>query len=238
MARRKARSRKTRIKVASAAGSATPGPVDIHERSQPNAEQQVPAEGAVPAGLPVRQAPQVSQLAEKPPGGDGWISEIKFDGYRLTAFLTDGQVQILSRNGLDWTSRLPSLAHAIAQLRVDTAILDGELVALGANGASSFADLQRDLSEGRDSRLFYYAFHLLHLNGWDLRPCALLDGKKLLAALSDWKGTLRYSDHIERAAGSQRHTPTIRRRRSEGRRRDGEAGDRADQAADLTLSAR
>jgi bifunctional non-homologous end joining protein LigD len=74
--------------------------------------------------------------------------------------------------------------------------LDGELVALQANGISSFADLQRALSEGRDSRLFYQVFDLLYLNGWDLRPCALLDRKKLLAALSDWNSMLRYSDHL------------------------------------------
>jgi bifunctional non-homologous end joining protein LigD len=97
---------------------------------------------------------------------------------------------------VDWTSRLPSLAYAIAQLKVDSAILDGELVALEANGASSFADLQRALSESNESRLFYYAFDLLYLNGWDLRPCTLLDRKNLLAALSNWKGMLHYSDHL------------------------------------------
>jgi bifunctional non-homologous end joining protein LigD len=149
----------------------------------------------------------LSQLAESPPGGDDWISETKFDGYRLLVFLTGGKVRILSRNGLDWTTRVPSLAHAIAQLSVDTAILDGELVALKANGISSFADLQRALSEGRESRLFYYVFDLLYLNGWDLRPCALLDRKRLLTALSDWKGMLRYSDHlVGQAIAMYRHS--------------------------------
>ena len=196
MARREARPRKTSIKSASVAGQDNPQQTGGHAQDKLNSEHEAPTAGAVQGRFPARQAPQLSQLAESPPEGDDWISEIKFDGYRLLVFLTGGKVRILSRNGLDWTTRLPSLAHAIAQLRVDTALLDGELVALKANGISSFTDLQRALSEGCDSRLFYQVFDLLYLNGWDLRCCALLDRKKLLAALSDWKGMLRYSDHL------------------------------------------
>jgi bifunctional non-homologous end joining protein LigD len=196
MAKRQARSGKTGIKASVAAGSGSQRGTGDHAPGQRDAEDQAPAAGAVHGELPVRQAPQLCQLAESPPAGSDWISEIKFDGYRLLAFLAGGKVRILSRNGLDWTSRLPSLLHAIAQLKVDAAILDGELVALEANGASSFADLQRALSESHESRLFYCAFDLLYLNGWDLRPCALVHRKKLLAALSDWKGMLRYSDHL------------------------------------------
>ena len=177
-------------------GRDKPQQTGAHAQDKRNSEREAPTAGAVQAVLPSRQAPQLSQLADSPPEGDDWISEIKFDGYRLLVFLTGGKVRIFSRNSLDWTARLPSLAHAIAQLSVDTALLDGELVALKANGISSFAELQRALSEGRDSRLSYHVFDLLYLNGWDLRPCALLDRKKLLAALSDWKGMLRYSDHL------------------------------------------
>ena len=63
------------------------------------------------------------------------------------------------------------------------------------DGVSSFPDLQAALSEGRDDRLFFYLFDLLHLNGWDLRPCALIERKRALCGLADWRGTLRYSDH-------------------------------------------
>jgi bifunctional non-homologous end joining protein LigD len=196
MANGKARSGSTSIKVSLAAASGKQRPAGARVAGQPGAGDQAPAEGAVHGELPARQAPQLCQLADSPPAGNDWISEIKFDGYRLLAFLTGGKVRMLSRNGLDWTSRLPSLAHAIAQLKVDAAILDGELVALEASGASSFAGLQRALSERNESRLFYYAFDLLYLNGWDLRPCALLDRKNLLAALSNWKGMLHYSDHL------------------------------------------
>jgi bifunctional non-homologous end joining protein LigD len=196
MATRKERSRKTTIESASVAGRDKPQRTHGRAKDKRKSEHEVPAAGAVRGGMPARQAPQLSQLAEKPAAGNDWVSEIKFDGYRLLAFLSDGEVRIFSRNGLDWTNRVPSLARAIAQLKADTALLDGELVALEADGISSFADLQRALSEGRESQLYYYLFDLLYLNGWDLRPCALLDRKTLLAALSDWKGMLRYSDHV------------------------------------------
>ena len=143
MARREARPRKTSIKAASVVGRDKPQQTGGHAQDQRNSEHESPTVGAVQAVLSARQAPQLCQLAESPPRGDAWISEINFDGYRLLVFLTGGKVRILSRNALDWTTCL--LAHAIAQLRVDTAVLDGELVALKANGLSSFADLQRAL---------------------------------------------------------------------------------------------
>jgi bifunctional non-homologous end joining protein LigD len=185
MATREPRSRKTSIKAASVVGSAKPRQTGRRLPDQPGAEHQAPIEGAVRAELPARQAPQLSQLADSPPAGDDWVSEVKFDGYRLLSFLSNGGIRILSRNGLDWTTRLPALARTIAQLKFDAVILDGELDTLDANGISSFADLQRALSEDRDSRLFYYAFDLLYLDGWDLRGCALLDRQKMLATLSD-----------------------------------------------------
>jgi bifunctional non-homologous end joining protein LigD len=80
-------------------------------------------------------------------------------------------------------------------------MLDGELVAFGPDGVSSFPELQAFLSEGADHRLHFYVLDLLHLNGWDLRPCALIDRKRLLSGLADWRGLLRYSEHVEGMAG-------------------------------------
>ena len=119
--------------------------------------------------LPQRQAPQLASVADEPPEGNGWISEIKFDGYRLLCWLDHGKVRVVTRNGLDWTDRLPAVARAIGKLRVDTALVDGELVALDKNGASSFPALQAALSAGKDATLHLYLFDLLHLDGWDLR---------------------------------------------------------------------
>jgi bifunctional non-homologous end joining protein LigD len=154
-----------------------------------------PAEGAVRAELPRRQAPQLAAPADAPPTGKGWISEIKFDGYRLLCRLDHGKVTLLTRGGQDWTDRLPAVANAVAALPAETALLDGELVALDKNGVSSFPALQAALSAGKDRTLHLYLFDLLHLDGWDLCACTLLDRKRVLSGIGGWRGMLHYSDH-------------------------------------------
>ena len=154
-----------------------------------------PADGSVRGKLPQRQAPQLASVADEPPESEGWVSEVKFDGYRLLCWKDGATVRVMTRNGLDWTDRLPAVAREIGKLRVDTALLDGELVAIDKKGASSFPALQAALSAGKDASLNLYLFDLLHLDGWDLRPCELIDRKRVLSELADWKGMLRYSDH-------------------------------------------
>ncbi len=156
-----------------------------------------PIPGAVRGAPPADQAPQLCRLVDQPPAGDDWLSEIKFDGYRLLAWKTGEKVRLVTRNGLDWTDRLPAVAHAVAQLGVDRAVLDGELVALRKDGVSHFADLQAALSAGRDGDLHVMLFDLLALDGWDLRPSKLIDRKRLLEGLAAWTGRLRYSAHVQ-----------------------------------------
>lgn len=163
-----------------------------------------PAPGAERAKLPPRQAPELAAVADEPPEGKDWVSEIKFDGYRLLCWLDHGQVRVVTRNGLDWTHRLPAVAREVGKLNVETALLDGELVALDKNGVSSFPALQAALSGGHDATLHLYLFDLLHLDGWDLRPCALVERKRVLSGLADWRGMLRYSDHHEGDAARMR----------------------------------
>ena len=145
--------------------------------------------------MPEAQAPQLCMLAEIPPDGATWLSEIKFDGYRLLASVHGGGVRLLTRNGHDWASRMPSVAAAFKALPVKSAMLDGELVSLAKDGVSSFPGLQSALKDGRDHTLTFFAFDLLHLDGWDLRSCKLVERKRLLAGLTEWAGALRYSDH-------------------------------------------
>jgi bifunctional non-homologous end joining protein LigD len=173
-------------------------------RSQPPLGSQPPPEGARRGGLPDKQEPQLCAIAEDPPDGPGWVSEIKLDGYRLLASIEAGKVRLLTRNGHDWADRMPAVAAGIGKLDVAAAMLDGELVALRDDGVSSFPELQAALSEGRDERLHFYAFDLLHLNGWDLRPCRLLDRKRVLASLVGGAGMLRFSDHVEGATRPMR----------------------------------
>jgi bifunctional non-homologous end joining protein LigD len=160
--------------------------------------------GAVRGKLPGKQPPQLASVADEPPEEAGWLTEIKFDGYRILASLDQGKVRLLTRNGNDWTDRLPAVAKAVSQLYVDSAMVDGELVALDKDGISSFPALQAALSNGRDENLVFYLFDLLHLDGWELKKCALRDRKDRLKGLDTWHGMLRYSDHHDGDAARMR----------------------------------
>ena len=139
--------------------------------------------GARRAALPVFVAPCLATLADRPPDSDNWIHEIKFDGYRIQAKLFHGKVKLLTRKGLDWAKKFPTVAAAIAKLPVKSALIDGELVVEGSNGVSSFSLLQQDLKESRHDRMMLYAFDLLYLDGADLRSRPLTTRKNALAKL-------------------------------------------------------
>ncbi|MBL6454662.1 DNA ligase D [Belnapia sp. T6] len=157
-----------------------------------------PIAGAVPAPLPEEQKPELATLVEEPPEGEGWLSEVKFDGYRLLIQKHGRDVRLITRNGLDWSAKLPEVVRAVARLKAEDALLDGELVALREDGLSSFASLQAALANGGDrGGLFLYLFDLLHLDGWDLREARLADRKVLLRGMNDWRGVLRFSDHLD-----------------------------------------
>ena len=170
----------------------------------PRSREEAPAEGAKRSKLPQRVAPQLASVSDEPPAAKGWISEIKFDGYRLLCWKDCSKARVVTRNGLDWTDRLPAVARAIERLNAQSALVDGELVALDKKGLSSFPALQSALSAGKDETLNLYLFDLLYLDGWDLRPCALIERKRVLKALSNWRGMLRYSDHHEGDAARMR----------------------------------
>jgi len=150
--------------------------------------------------LPRFVEPCLATLQEKPPAGEAWLHEVKFDGYRLQARISAGRVKLLTRTGLDWTERFGSrIADALAALPCETALVDGEVVALGENGISSFSALQAALSDGETANLVFFAFDLLHLDGEDLKGEPLLARKERLEELLQAAGPdspLRYSEHF------------------------------------------
>jgi bifunctional non-homologous end joining protein LigD len=131
------------------------------------------------AFVPVPQTfipPELATLVDRPPNGEGWIHEIKHDGYRMPTRLTGGKVAMLTRNALDWTARFRPIADAVTKLRVRSAYIDGEIVALNGDGISDFGALQQALSDGRADELVYFAFDLLRLDGKDLARLPLVGG--------------------------------------------------------------
>jgi bifunctional non-homologous end joining protein LigD len=122
-------------------------------------------------------------LVDKAPEGKRWEHEIKFDGYRIQARLAHGEVKLLTRKGLDWTAKFPSVADSVAKLHAKTALIDGEVVVEDSNGISRFSLLQQDLSAGRHGRMVLYVFDLMHLDGADPKKLPLTARKAALAKL-------------------------------------------------------
>ncbi|TIS31748.1 MAG: DNA ligase D, partial [Mesorhizobium sp.] len=160
--------------------------------------------GAVKADPPSRIEPQLAAQVSEPPDGEDtgtlWLHEIKFDGYRTMAHVVDGNVRLITRGGLDWTKRYGDLPQAFSRLPASRAIIDGEIMVLDDKGISRFALLQDALAQGAGSKLHFYAFDLLHLDGWDLRRAPLQKRKALLAELLAGQAAnsaIQYSDHVE-----------------------------------------
>ncbi len=138
---------------------------------------------------------QSAVLVQQPDPFDhpDWIFEVKFDGFRSLAYVSDGVCELVSRKGKTY-QRFKDLRECIgADLSVDSAILDGEIVCLDDEGRSLFHDLMFHRGEP-----YLYAFDLLFLNGADLREQPLLERKaKLQEIIPDSPSRLLYLDHIE-----------------------------------------
>jgi bifunctional non-homologous end joining protein LigD len=155
--------------------------------------------GARKTPLPSRIEPAMPRATRTPPTGEQWWHEIKHDGYRMICRITAAQARFISRNGKDWTERLPWLAQQLSHLAVRQAILDGEVVAMNEDGTSSFQQLQNTILRGDDRQLKYYVFDLLYLDGYDLQAVRLAQRKELLRQLllSNNRPCLILSEHIQ-----------------------------------------
>jgi bifunctional non-homologous end joining protein LigD len=140
--------------------------------------------------------PCLPSPAPKPPAGAGWIHEIKHDGFRLMARRDGAGVRLLTRRGLEWTSRYPSIAAAVGALPCRSCLIDGEVVICGDDGVPVFDRLRYGRHPQKEAVLF--AFDLLELDGKDLRRAPLEDRKRELAKLLRKAGSaLRFNDHID-----------------------------------------
>jgi len=167
--------------------------------------------GAPKENFPGFISPQLAEEARSAPNSPNWIHELKLDGYRAQVHIqansqgrgTGTKTRLLTRKGLDWTARMPMLAEAAAEMGVESAILDGEIVVLDESGRSSFSDLQAAFQNGKSADIVYFAFDLLHLDGRNLRGLPLIKRKGILENLLLQAGpspVLRFCEHI-RARG-------------------------------------
>lgn len=146
--------------------------------------------------LPRYIEPCLPKLVPRAPIGDQWIHEIKHDGYRLAVRVEDGDIRLLTRRGLGWTSRFPLIAQSARQL--SSAYIDGEVVIQGEDGVSDWSALHACASAGRCPGAILWAFDLLFLKGEDLRPRPLLERKSILAEiLAPLPGGIFLVEHIE-----------------------------------------
>jgi bifunctional non-homologous end joining protein LigD len=150
--------------------------------------------------------PQLCTPVDNPPGGENWVHEIKFDGYRVQLRVEHGEATLKTRKGLDWTDKFSAIAKEASAL--PDAMIDGEVVALDAEGVPNFSALQAAIAEGKTDRLIFFAFDLLFADGLDLQRLPLFQRKAQLKQLLEARpkgkaksntkaACIRYVEHFE-----------------------------------------
>jgi bifunctional non-homologous end joining protein LigD len=131
---------------------------------------------ATKASFPDFIEPALATMIERPPSGERWVHEIKFDGYRVQVHIIHTEVKVFTRRGNDWSKRFKKIASDASRINAGSAIIDGEVVIPSTNGTTDFSVLQNEL-KGRSNKLVLVAFDLLYLNGSDLRKLPLFERK-------------------------------------------------------------
>ncbi|WP_201788071.1 non-homologous end-joining DNA ligase, partial [Devosia insulae] len=151
---------------------------------------------SVPLTRPAFRPPQLATLERNIPKGD-WLFEMKLDGYRMQAAIAGSEVRLFTRNGHDWTRQFGYVAPALSRLTKGTALIDGELVAIDANGRTDFALLKNSLDGIKP--VVFYAFDLLEQDGEDIARLPQLERSQRLEALLanvPSEDPIAFSEHI------------------------------------------
>jgi bifunctional non-homologous end joining protein LigD len=160
------------------------------------------ARGTKVSAMPDFVAPQLCASVDRPPNGEGWCHEIKFDGYRVQLRVEHGKAVLKTRKGLDWSEKFAAITKEAGNL--PDMLIDGEIVALDDENKPDFSTLQAAISDGKTDSLIFFAFDLLFAAGEDLRRVPLADRKaqlkRMLAARKGKTGKdhlIRYVEHFE-----------------------------------------
>jgi bifunctional non-homologous end joining protein LigD len=153
------------------------------------------------AALPPIVAPQLATLVTAPPSAGEWLYELKLDGYRMLTRVDGRDVRCFTRNGNDWSARLPRLVEAVRALNLPSCWLDGEIVALDEEGVPHFQQLQNAFDRGSTADLRYIVFDLLYEDGEDLRQLDLATRRERLRKLLPDRrgGQVQFSATLEGA---------------------------------------
>ncbi len=143
--------------------------------------------------LPAFREPQLCTLVDSVPAGTGWLHEVKYDGYRALVAIGDGKAKVHTRSGLDWTDKFAAIADAAAALPVQSALIDGEIVAY-KDGHPDFSTLKDAIANAGDMTLF--AFDLLELNGEDLTPLTTVERKDRLRGIVENGERIQFAEHV------------------------------------------
>jgi bifunctional non-homologous end joining protein LigD len=144
--------------------------------------------------FPSEWRPQLATLADEPFDNDQWLFENKLDGYRALAQIDNGQVKLISRNGISFNQKYKEVAKALLGI-TNNVILDGEIVIEDSKGKSHFQWLQNHDENPKRGTLKFYVFDILYFNGFDLTPLELIQRKKILKAILPKIKNIIYSEH-------------------------------------------
>ncbi|NML60921.1 DNA ligase D [Massilia sp. RP-1-19] len=139
---------------------------------------------AVKAALPSMLSPELATLVDSPPSTpEDWIFEIKFDGYRLLARVEGKQVRLFTRNGHDWTHKLPTLQKGLAAMTLPDGWYDGEIVVHDENGKPNFGMLHLAFDGSNTAEIVYFVFDAPYCNSYDMRAVPLEARRAMLQSL-------------------------------------------------------
>ncbi|MEO6079565.1 MAG: DNA ligase D [Steroidobacteraceae bacterium] len=158
-------------------------------------------QGAVKAAAPASLKPMLATLVDQPPPSpEGWIYEVKFDGYRILAKIETRRVRLITRNGHDWTDKLSHLSETLQSMALKPGWLDGEIVMLNEAGASSFQDLQNAFDSARTTDIACFFFDLPFYDGHDLTAVPLVERRTFLQSILEGApAPIRFSDAFDAA---------------------------------------
>ncbi len=161
--------------------------------------------GAVKSPVPRSVVPMLASIAARPPAGEAWLYEVKWDGVRAICFVEDNQLHLFSRTQKRCDQQYPELSVLPRLIKASTAILDGEITVLDEKGRSSFSLIQPRISVGdpnaivhlsRSTPVTLFLFDLLYLDGYDLRGVPLETRRKLLAEIVTPAERVHVSDYF------------------------------------------